>query len=318
MKRFIFFLLITFHFVSIIAQSEARAINGFTYEAISHWKKGDTARYKAIKTKKSTEDGIITINDSTTYNIDITVIHSTESSYFVQWHYKDYRIKRNGKIQSLPPLTENIKVIYRTDEMGSFEEIINWEDIKDFIASYLDNLISGLEDIDDPQVEFIRKTVDEYKSLTSNKDFIENLLTEDIQQFHIFYGNEYKLNSPQKAEVTAPNVLGSEPYTGQVSIVLDKIYSNGFYQLKSVQWIPPAQIRETFIEYFSELLEQYDKSPEYKNKILNQMRSFDFQNETEIIAILSPDGWVQKTESTKKIITHEGEAIQALKIELID
>lgn len=105
-----------------------------TAQVITYWDKGEKQNY-SVTTKKIKLKGTDTASkDITTYDVEITVLNQADKSYTIQWLYKDIKTNStNQTIQKLMNITKDMKVIFKTDELGAFTEVVNWKEIRDYI-----------------------------------------------------------------------------------------------------------------------------------------------------------------------------------------
>ncbi len=102
-----------------------------TAQVISYWDKEEKNNYSvSLETIKIRE--LDTIYRATTrYNVEITVLDTSNKSLMIQWLYKDFTTDSQIPIvQKLVDITKDMKVIFKTDEFGAFVEVVNWREVK--------------------------------------------------------------------------------------------------------------------------------------------------------------------------------------------
>lgn len=101
---------------------------------IAFWKNNETNVYLVTHIKEKLESETTKSKSESTYEIHIKIIDSTLTSYTVEWLYKNFTVPGlpENTLSSLNMLMEGLKVLYKTDDVGSFSELLNWEEIRDF------------------------------------------------------------------------------------------------------------------------------------------------------------------------------------------
>ena len=244
-----------------------------TVQVIAYWDKGETHNYKVINKKTQLKNEEIISSDSVVYNVELSVLDSTANSYSIQWLYKDN-------------VNKDLKVIYKTNELGEFEEVLNWEEIRDFVNRTTNSILQGLKK-GETSDESLDKLEKEITSTFSTKEAIESVGVNEIVQYHMFHGVTYKLGDYMEGEIEVPNVLGSKPFTANTYFGLEEIMSDEEYLLKSVQSIDKEQLTVATLEYLKKLSESVGKS--FDTEAVQNMQ---FENETTTHSALHDSGWV--------------------------
>lgn len=67
------------------------------------------------------------------------LILSSSNKRPVEWYYKNFKTdSQNVPVQKIMSIAKDIKVVYRTDELGIFVEVVNWKEIRDYIHNVMD------------------------------------------------------------------------------------------------------------------------------------------------------------------------------------
>jgi hypothetical protein len=128
-RIFTIFLLV----VSLTTYAQINMLDS-TAQAITYWKKGEKQNYTITTEKIKLKGSDTTSKEMTTYDVEISVANVNDKYYTIEWAYKN--IKTNSSdptIQKLMNMTKNMKVIFKTNELGTFTEVVNWKEIKDYI-----------------------------------------------------------------------------------------------------------------------------------------------------------------------------------------
>ncbi len=219
-KTFFAFVVI-FACALLLASSGAYAQNrvtGTTATVVGYWKKGDTKRLSVRMSKDKDVNGKLT-KEGASYDVTLRVLDETEDSYTVEWTYENMAAQGGNPLMSrLYEMSNGLRVLYRTDEMGSFTELLNWKEVQA-------HLFKGLEMLEkQPGIEkdVMKAVVAQVKGIYSSKESIESTL-KDINIYHSPYGAEYTLNEKITADTHLPNILGGEPVPARIEITMTEL-----------------------------------------------------------------------------------------------
>ena len=207
---------------------------------VAYWSKGDNYQFKVTKLKKMWKNDKLTKNDSTQYVANFKVIDSTENSYTIQWTYQNYLI--NSYKENLNKIYEDKKavneivkkynvseVIYKTDELGEFLEIINWQDISNLMSSMLGELEKSIQARKPDKLKEVKQAIKPLVEIYSSKIGIEQLILDELQYFHFPFGIEYDVNIPYEYEQELPNMVGGSPIKGNAKLSVIEVDFEDLY-----------------------------------------------------------------------------------------
>lgn len=130
MKQTLFLLFIIFS-SSLVAQIN---LQDSTVQTIGYWDIGEKQSYTITETKVKTKQTDTISSDFFKYDVDVSVIDSTKDSYTINWFYHNISFQTKDTIRKkLNSIVENMNVKIKTNELGVFQEVINWKDIRDYI-----------------------------------------------------------------------------------------------------------------------------------------------------------------------------------------
>lgn len=278
-----------------------------TVQVIAYWDNGEKQDYTVIKTKTKLENGDTISIDSVRYEVELSVVDSTANSYTMQWVYKDvFSDNKNPFIVKTMKTVKGLKVLYKTDERGVYEGILNWEEINQYMQNQYDlfrDLVKNAPDL----VEIIDKA----QALYANKAVLESSGFKEIKQFHNFYGGAFKLNEIVEAEMEIPTPLSDKPMQTDVSVILSDIDTeNDCYVMESLHTINEEQLADVAFAAAK-------KIGEGQNIELPKREDFvGFSNETYIFSSIHHWGWILYSESTITITSDNTTNIEECSIEL--
>ncbi|MDR1760917.1 MAG: hypothetical protein LBR55_00560, partial [Bacteroidales bacterium] len=109
-------------------------LNDSTAQVVAYWNKGDKQQYMLTHEQLVIKDADTLSRTFHKYDIDITIIDSTATSYTSNWFYHNYEVQAGNEIAKLlSTLNNDLNVQVVTNEMGVFQEIKNWKEVRDFI-----------------------------------------------------------------------------------------------------------------------------------------------------------------------------------------
>lgn len=312
MKRTLFFINALFVYISVFGQIN---LADSTVKVISYWNKGDTHTYKVIKTDLRSKNEAVIANDSTVFNIELSVIDSTATSYTVQALYKNYEVYKSNIKQELPEVTEGLKIVYNTNEYGEFQEVVNWEEVRDYSNTSLDIIIDAYKKNGIMTDDEIGKVKNLISATFSTKEAIETVIAVDIQQLHQFHGSVYKLGEEVEGEIELTNVYNpSEPFMADVYIALDTIYDDESYLLIYTHSIPKDQL----LASVSVLMKNISKETGKDDSDLQEaVEKLDVDNSMIVNTEIHDSGWVIYSIQENTITLPDQKRIIKRTIELI-
>ncbi len=252
-------------------------------QVVSYWDKGDNQSYSVSVEKIKIKDSDTVSKVMTNYEVEITVLNSTKKSYTIEWLYKSITTD-SPDILSTTQLkaTKDMKVIFKTDELGVFVEVVNWKEIKDYIQKSLVGLKKKYKN--SPEMD---KTIRQIEGMYSTKEAIESVAIKDIQQFHSFHGAQYKLGELVEATLQVPNLYGPEPFDAYVTVLLDEINEedNNFI-LRTAQEVDKDQLTNATFNFLTSVAKNMHKDPPKREDIKG------LENEILTSSRIHGSGWV--------------------------
>jgi len=281
-----------------------------TAQIIGYWDKNEKQTYTISENSYQITNATDTTKRQIyTYNVDVEVIDSSANSYTVKWLYKNFKIKEtwNPAMEKLISISNNLLVIIKTDEYGTFQEVVNWEEGRDFIKKRVDLLRNDFKAI--PNFNIF---LDQLVSLYSTKEAIENSAIEEIQQFYAFHGVKYKLGEEINAKIKIPNNYGGAPFDADLTAELDQINSeDDNVIIRLWQTANSKQVTDATYEFVKSMQKTL-------GGILMSREEFPLSNNEVRTAssIDGPSGWVIYSIQTKEVSANNILQINERTIEL--
>ena len=255
-----------------------------TVQVVCYWDKGEKQNYSISLEKIKLKNGDTTSKEMTTYDIEVSVIGATKNSYTVQWEYKNFKSNNEEDLitKELSTLSKGMKVIYKTDELGNFIEVVNWKELRDFNQKTIAAIGKKYSNLPE-----LGKILKQMENSFSSKEAIESISIKDIQQFHSFHGGKYKLKEEISDKIKVPNLLTNVPFDADFSLYLDEINeTDNNFILRSSQAVDSEQLTEATFQYLSNMA---------KNMNITAPKRGDFKglsNEIEVGSRIHGTGWI--------------------------
>ncbi|MDY0343969.1 MAG: hypothetical protein RBR28_10380 [Lentimicrobium sp.] len=279
-----------------------------TVQVIGYWNLNEKQTYVISNEKMKIQAGDTITRDMTRYEVDITVLDSTDSEYLLNWYYHDYVVESdNEMIMKLSSIIENMNVQIKTDELGTLIEVINWQDIRDFIYKGTSMLKQELKD-----VAGIEDMIQKYEVMYNSKEAIEANAINEISQFHYFHGLNYKMWEEHSYDTQLANMYGGAPFDASVEFWLDDINNEENHAtFRMQQTIDSVQLTNETYRYLSKMADEMQ---------INLPSRAEFpavHHQTWLASVIHGSGWplysVQTREVTSEDIIQSEECIIYLK-----
>jgi len=280
MKKFTLFSLLNLCIMPLFAQIN---MADSTVQVVSYWDKGEKQNYTITLEKIKLKGEDTTSKELISYDVEVSVTGATKNSYTVQWDYKNFKTNdKNELTQELSKINKNMQVIYKTDEMGGFIEVINWKEIR----AYNQKAIAVLRKKFGTAPE-IEKMLKQIENSFSTKEAIEAASIKDIQQFHSFHGGKYKLHEEISDKIKVPNVLTNIPFDADYSLYLDEINeTDNNYIIRSSQVVDSTQLMDATFQFLSNLAKSMNIKAPKKEDIKG------LSNDIQLASRIHGTGWV--------------------------
>ena len=265
-------------------------------KAITNWSKYDKQSYDVTYEKYKLKNKDTISRELMKYEVDVKIIDSTANSYSIEWFYKNYSIDtENELVRKLTSIADDISVKIKTDEYGAFLEVINWEEVRDYLEKVTEKLKVELKDV--PNYKEIIANV---MSIYSTKESVEANAIKDALQFYKFHGVKYKLGEELTGKLETSNNYGEKPFETNVQYSLDEINeTDGNSILRSTEIINSEELTNATYNYLK-------KSGTFGDKFPARDKFPSLTNETNTASrIHGETGWIIYSIETKTITAEE-------------
>lgn len=262
-----------------------------TAQVVGYWDKNEKQTYIVTQEKYKIKDSDTTSRDFYKYTVDITVVDSTIDSYTFDWFYKDYEIQSdNALIGKLATVAEDMTVRIRTNELGTFQEVVNWEAVRDYILKGTKLLKKETKDI--PNMD---NFINQLEGMYSTKESIELGAVKEMQQFYTFHGAKYEYGQEYNADMKVANLLGGEPFDTKVTVWLDELNpEDDNFIIRMKQTVDSGQLTQATFDYLTKMSETL-KVPIPKREDFPEVT-----NDTWTASRIHGTGWIVYSIETKE------------------
>ncbi len=259
MKQTLFTLILTITFNLVFSQSEDDTDStNIPIPFVAYWALGDSYRYKITKTQHQWKGETQLKERKEEYMAKFEVVDSTATSYTINWTIES-SLPSIGNV--LPKEVRKIledhdvtSIEYKTDEVGTFLEVTNWEEIRDLMNSVLDELSKEVVEKSPEQKASFEKVVNTVKAVYGSKQGIEGLLAKELQYFHFPMGVEFDPKETIHYEEKIPNMFGGKPLKANSKIFFENVdYENGFCTFHNHMDLDPDDTKKMLLKMFSEM-----------------------------------------------------------------
>lgn len=303
MRKICILLVVVFIANFVIAQNIATENSA---PVVAYWQKTDKKKLSITRTTKKTEAGKTPVFNTNTCEAQLQIIDSTAEGYTIEWTYKDAgsAAKNVPELSGITSLFTNLKIIYKTDDVGSFKELVNYEDVKKFLFNSMDALFQLAKDTSG--IAMVKK---EFQKIFSSRESLQQLLLRDISLYHTAYGVEYSL-TPQTGETTLPNFLGGEPWPAQLSLKLSQLKAKeDFAQVQMIQEIDQVKAAEIMKQFIAKMAATQGKELP-KDALPSTLM---IKDHTEFDIVLST-GWIKRAYMKRMAQTGDFEKVDTYEI----
>jgi len=265
MKRLLF-LISTILFNVCYGQSDSTK----TINLISYISKGETLNYSVTKTRIDSSSTKEPKTTEQSFNFKINVKDSTDSNYVISY-YRTADIFANPKLLELSEEVQQqiinlstVKFDYETNELGTYKQIYNEDELAEKIASDLKEVFGMFSETNSD--ENVQKLLNDFVGSIDPKSLIA-LYAQDIQALHYAFGASFNLQDtiPFEDEVIAP--ILNIPIKMKGILYCDEYdEENNFFSLTEEKYVE-GNFMDKMLEFFKKY-ENKDKpipEEEFKN-----------------------------------------------------
>ncbi len=297
------FLLLLISNYNSIAQNR---VTDTSATCIAFWKNGEHRVLQITRGKEKYDSAKLKSKTSVTYEAHIKIIDSTVNSFTIEWVYKNFRSSdvNEQSLVGVNTIMEGLKILYKTDDVGSFSELLNWKEVRDFAFSTIEQAISSKQ-----ENNTITDALNQVKAMFQSKENIEAVLIREIQLYHSPYGVEYGIMG-EIIETELPNITGGAPFPAKITKKLNELnLKNDYCNVSLNQTIDKEKAGPIIVDLLKRLAGSSRKDAEVNKKDIDGM---EISDTNEFVYSIS-SGWLSRIfykrtaniSDTKQIETYE-------------
>ncbi len=302
----------TFLLTLVYSHSFAQATEkDTTASCIANWKQGEEKVLVISRHKESYESGKRTSNFNFSYEAIVSVLDSSKEGYTIKWVFRlpeEVRLANPG-LAELMPVYDGMKMIFTCTPLGTFKELINWEEVRDAYVAMME--VSIPKDLDDT----VKASLDQAKTLFNSKEMVESALIKEIQIYHAPYGGEFSTKGIT-GKTSLPNPLGPEPMPATVMQKIIEINPDSGYFKATINQEIDKQGAITMMEnLFKKMNISNDTTVIKANEMLATLETFEIKDYCEYVIIQST-GWIVRMSHERTAVMSEMKQIDKMTIEI--
>lgn len=303
MKKLLLFILIGLSF-----NANSQILNDSTAQFVAYWSMNETQTYRVNQNSYKIKSSDTLDRETISYDAELTIIDSTASGYTIKWTYKNFEYQTDNRFtEKLMKIAEDMSVIYKTDELGVFQEVNNIDEIKGYMNRGLDTLVTEFKDVPNilPIINQVRQTF-------STKEAIEAATINEIHYFHAPFGTKCSLSLIYEGEKKLPNIYGGEPFDAKVQTDLVEIDTvNSTAMIRILTAVDSVQAKQATIAY----LKQIAKASNLPEPTIDTIPEISIQSRFASNVHL-PSGWVIDAYDVKEVVSGNDKKVDELQITL--
>ncbi len=291
---FLLLLFVIFGFVTVNSQINYQ---DSTVQAITYWRLNESYTYEITQGKNKNKEGGFDEEELIKSEVKVTVIDSTETSYTIEWQFLKHNIPNLDRMPELKNLLDKKRYIYTTDELGEFQELLNWEEVRDNMIATTKIVLNSANSTNDS----LNNQVNLFTESLMTKEYVEQKVIEPVNLFHTFFGAEYQLGETLESEIEIPIPLGNiQSIKAQVMIWLDSIDEEyDMYTLCYEQKIDQDVVKKLIGRVINELSDKLNT--ENRSNIEDEISKQELDHRVTVYSVLDNTGWPVDITATTKI-----------------
>jgi hypothetical protein len=282
-------------------------MNDSTVQVIGYWDKNEKQSYIVTHESYRLKGTDTTTRDFTKYGVDITITDSTADSYTIDWFYHDFDIKSDNELlQKISVIAQDMTITFKTNELGVFQEVLNWKEVRDYIFKGLKMFQKETKEI--PNMD---KYIRQVEKMYNSKESIEAAAIKEIQQFHTYHGGKYAFDNEINASMKTGNLYGDEPFDTDLILWVEEIDPEDNSSIICMeQTVNSEQLTKTTFDYLTEMATTL-KTPA---PVWSEFPAL--KNVTWTTSRIHGSGWVIYSIETKEVSTEEDIYVEECIIEI--
>ncbi|RAI91555.1 hypothetical protein [Algoriphagus yeomjeoni] len=288
MKRKLF-LLIKLLIISPLGYAQIN-MEDSTVQVIAYWDLGEITSYSMVLENITVNGEDTTFHGTTSYLVDMEILDSTDVEYTVKWTYRDLQNSFGPGNESLEEVANRARdieggdvVIFKTNNLGTFKTLVNWEQIRDYYDKVREQLL-----VDFDTLPNVNQLVDSMYGANQTQSQVQLSSTKDVFQFLNYHGAKLRLNEPLTGKMKLPGLYDRGLVDGDFFVELEEIFEedNDFRLVSFVEADAEQLVAQT-----RELLKAFipDSSDDDIDTLM--LQAGEITNTREDVTVMHGWGW---------------------------
>lgn len=231
-------------------------VEGKSVPFVAYWSKSDSYDFMITKINTKWKGDQIEQKDSSSYFTTFTVIDSTKNSYKINWKAKMNLSNMPAEYGDL--LNSNtiaFDFIYKTNELGEFQGIENWKEVREKVEQQFEVIIKEQNSkLSKENQEKVRQGIKPLLDILLSKDGIELIVLKELTYFHFPFGAEFETSEVIEFEDELPNLFGGRSLKTDAKIYFKEVdEENGFCSFVHEMNINPEDSKEMVKNLFQQM-----------------------------------------------------------------
>ncbi|MFM2387052.1 MAG: hypothetical protein RL660_1809 [Bacteroidota bacterium] len=223
------------------------------------WAKGDKQNYTYTKHKIKVQNRDTTLNEKAIFDIELSVLEETDSSYTMQWLYKDYKTtSKNPLAAKIGGVVKGLRIVYTTSDIGEVIEIVNQDEIQASVTKMISVLKKEMSKLVTPEE---MKTLDTVFATAISSEAMQQSSMEDIAQYHLYYGAQFSLRDTITVKDIVQTQFGAAVESDILLYVTAIDSAANFCEINFEQKFNPDAMKEAVTSYLTDLARKMNAEP---------------------------------------------------------
>ncbi|MCP9234524.1 hypothetical protein [Lewinella sp. JB7] len=221
------------------------------YPFVAYWSVGDTYNFEVAKIKLDYRNDTLTKADTMRYRSTFEVLEENDSSYLIRYYFGT-DMEMTQVIP--PPITEMLSaydlssITYRTNEVGAFQRLENWETFADAMQATFDAMTADALKSPGMDSALFRSIMDPLAATYTTEAGILNKLVDELQHLHFFYGYSYGRYDTLRYSNHFQNMYGGPPFPVQSTLLVEEAdWSEDYVVMRHYNQVTP-EANDIFIQ----------------------------------------------------------------------
>ncbi|WP_282637078.1 hypothetical protein [Sphingobacterium thalpophilum] len=247
----------------------------------AYWAAGDSYDFTITKINQQWQEDRLIRNDSAAFQASFTVLDSLPDGYRIKWAYdidwSQFSFADSSTSELIKSIAKDMvmNVIYKTDDIGQYVAIENFDDIKNSMLNIFNTLSNHSKKSNKMSAQESEKMNQALYKIFSSEEMVEQMVAKDILLFHTPFGTMYPVKDTLQWKGEMANPFGQTSIPADIKVVVQDVdLDNSFCVISQETTINPADAKAFLLD----LLPQLGLQANEMNEITNTSRFDMYDN----------------------------------------